>query len=90
MQVFRAGAFHGQWGIIDNHNVPAPAMSAMRLARHINGCRCEGPPRDARGLARAISSKKWRAKVVNYHRPNQDPVVIKAVKVQGGYVLKLA
>lgn len=90
MQVFRGGAFHGQWGIMDNYGRPAPVMSPMKLARLINQYRCEGPARDARGLARTIASGTWSAHVVNYHRPEQAAVTIVAVKVPGGYVLKLA
>lgn len=90
MQVFRDGAFHGQWAIADNHGRPAPAMSPMRLARFINNHRCEGPARDTRGLARAIASKTWSARVVNYHRPEQAAVTIDAIKVPGGYMLKMS
>jgi len=29
MQVFRGGAFHGQWGIMDNHDCPSLRPNAM-------------------------------------------------------------
>ena len=90
MQVFREGTFYGQWGVIDNFGSPAPALSAMKMAKLINERRCEGPARNPRGLAKAIAAGTWSTCALNYHRPNQPAVTIVTAKVPGGYVLKLA
>ena len=88
MQKFCEGAFYGQWGMLNDFGSPAPAMSAMRLARLVNSRRCDGPARNTRGLARAIASGTWKAKVVNHHRPNQPPMWVMGTKVPGGYILR--